>query len=115
MSTRRLALPLASSLHHIAAALSRFPVRLVHYAALARSRRSLSRLDDHLLRDIGLTRSDVTSALSSRAGEDPSVRLAATRSDRRAARRPAEGAGPAPVPRSPGMAHYIGVGAKRSL
>lgn len=39
------------------AAVVRFPRRLLALAALARSRRSLSKLDDHLLRDIGLTRS----------------------------------------------------------
>jgi uncharacterized protein YjiS (DUF1127 family) len=32
--------------------------RLVRASALARSRRPLARLDDHLLRDIGLTRAE---------------------------------------------------------
>ncbi|MFM7334091.1 MAG: DUF1127 domain-containing protein [Tabrizicola sp.] len=55
MSSRRLALPLASHFHLFVASVSRFPARLIQLAALTRSRRSLSRLDDHLLRDIGLT------------------------------------------------------------
>ena len=38
--------------------LTRLPARLMAAAALARSRRSLGRLDDHILRDIGLTRAE---------------------------------------------------------
>lgn len=33
-------------------------VRLLHALAVSRSRRALTRLDDHLLRDIGLTRDE---------------------------------------------------------
>lgn len=43
-------------------------------------------LDDRMLRDIGLSRSDVTSALAGRRREDPSLRLAAAAGERRAAR-----------------------------
>ncbi len=43
-------------------------------------------LDDRMLRDIGLTRSDVTSALAGKRSEDPSMRLAATTGERRKAR-----------------------------
>ena len=35
-----------------------FLARLRHLAALHRQRRHLARLDDHLLRDIGLTRAE---------------------------------------------------------
>ncbi|WP_137110362.1 DUF1127 domain-containing protein [Rhodobacter sp. SY28-1] len=72
MSSRRLALPLASRLHHLAATLSRFPSRLLHMAALTRSRRSLSRLDDHLLRDIGLTREEALAEAERRGWDAPS-------------------------------------------
>ena len=57
MSSRRLARPTVSRLLRLTTLLSRVPARLIYISALARSRRSLSRLDDHLLRDIGLTRS----------------------------------------------------------
>lgn len=69
MSSRRLALPVLSHLHHAAAAVARVPYRLLHLSAVARSRRSLSRLDDHLLRDIGLTRSQAA-AEAERPGWD---------------------------------------------
>jgi uncharacterized protein YjiS (DUF1127 family) len=53
MPTFRLALPTALLRP---SALLRLPARLMAASALARSRRSLGRLDDHILRDIGLTR-----------------------------------------------------------
>lgn len=56
MSSRRLDLPFASRLHQTAAFLSGLPSRLLWFSDLSRSRRGLLRLDDHLLRDIGLTR-----------------------------------------------------------
>ena len=56
MSSRRLARPTVSRLLWLTTLLARVPARLIYISALARSRRSLSRLDDHLLRDIGLTR-----------------------------------------------------------
>ena len=46
--------------------------------------------DDRALRDIGLTRSDVTGALASPADEDPSLRLARAAHERRDARRRAQ-------------------------
>lgn len=54
MSTR----PLAR--RHAAAPgfLHALPARLFALVAVARSRKGLTRLDDHLLRDIGLTRED---------------------------------------------------------
>ena len=60
-----------------------------HVAALwhaAQNRRSLSRLlewDEHMLRDIGLTQSDVRSALSTSIADDPSLRLGAISGARR--------------------------------
>ncbi len=44
-------------------------------------------LDEYLLRDIGLTRSDVSGALAVRATEDPSERLRSAADSRRAGRR----------------------------
>lgn len=44
-------------------------------------------MDDHMLRDIGLTRTDVTSALSSPVMMDPSTRLRVFAVERRAGNR----------------------------
>ena len=52
MTTFRLSRPLA------ALRLSGLPLRLARLATLSRSRHGLARLDDHLLQDIGLTRSE---------------------------------------------------------
>jgi uncharacterized protein YjiS (DUF1127 family) len=52
MTTLRLVRPLAAlRLFHL-------PTFIASRVALTRSRRSLRRLDDHLLRDIGLTRAE---------------------------------------------------------
>jgi uncharacterized protein YjiS (DUF1127 family) len=51
MSTRQLARHRAPALGF----LRTLPARLVALAAVSRSRKGLMRLDDHLLRDIGLT------------------------------------------------------------
>lgn len=54
----------------------------------ARNRRSVGRLlewDDRMLRDIGLTQSDVRSALAGRVADDPSRRLGLLSGERRAA------------------------------
>ncbi len=48
---------------------------------------TLLEFDDRMLRDIGLTRSDVASALSGRAADDPSQRLVTLREEKRLARR----------------------------
>jgi uncharacterized protein YjiS (DUF1127 family) len=72
MSTFRLALPRAASLSRLGGSLSRLPSRLLHHAALARSRRSLSLLDDHLLRDIGLTREEALAEAERPAWDAPS-------------------------------------------
>lgn len=60
MSAHRLALPLSLHLRRTGAALALLPARIRAVSALSRSRRGLARLDDHLLRDIGLTRAEAT-------------------------------------------------------
>lgn len=72
MSSRRLALPLAARVLEGATLLSRLPSRLIDFSALTRSRRSLSRLDDHLLRDIGLTRAQARAEADRRGWDAPS-------------------------------------------
>ncbi len=72
MSTHRLALPAASRLRLAVTALARLPVRVLSAAALARSRRSLARLDDHLLRDIGLTRAEAAKEAGHKTWDAPS-------------------------------------------
>ena len=60
-------------------ALARIVVRMVQQAALALKNRrqvaTLAQLDDRLLKDIGLTRSDVVAALSASLHHDPSQHL----------------------------------------
>ena len=56
----------------------------------AMNRRAIGQLaewDERMLRDIGLTRNDVTSALAGRTTEDPSTRLQVLSGERRAAER----------------------------
>ena len=72
MRARHLALPLTSRLHVAAATLVRLPLRVLSAAALARSRRGLARLDDHLLRDIGLTRTEALKEARRRDWDAPS-------------------------------------------
>lgn len=60
----------------------------------ARNRRSVNQLlswDDRMLSDIGLTQSDVRSALASRFAEDPSYRLRAFCGERKAGTRAQRG------------------------
>lgn len=52
-----------------------------------RAVRELWRLDDHMLRDIGLTRGDVAAALALPLDKDPSTRLRILAVERRAAHR----------------------------
>lgn len=52
--------------------LAGLPRRLLAAAALSRSRRSLARLDDHLLRDIGLTRAEAEAEASRGPWDAPS-------------------------------------------
>ena len=55
-----------------------------------RNRRSVAKLlewDDRMLKDIGLTRHDVTSAMATPAADDPSRHLAAFRSERKSSRK----------------------------
>ena len=52
-----------------------------------RAVRELWRVDDHMLRDIGLTRGDVAAALSLPLDKDPSTRLRVLAVERRAAHR----------------------------
>jgi uncharacterized protein YjiS (DUF1127 family) len=67
MPAHRITLPLAMFRPSV---LARLHARLLGAAALARSRRSLGRLDDHILRDIGLTR-DQAEAEAERPSWDP--------------------------------------------
>jgi len=58
MPASRLAPSLVAPLRLTLGAVARLPSRLIAVSALGRSRRSLARLDDHLLNDIGLSRSE---------------------------------------------------------
>lgn len=71
MSAHRHALPLAFRLRRTVSALARLPSRALAHAALSRSRRGLARLDDHLLRDIGLTRTEAMAEASRAAWDAP--------------------------------------------
>jgi uncharacterized protein YjiS (DUF1127 family) len=53
-------------------ALSSLTRRLLSAATLARSRRSLAHLDDHLLRDIGLSRAEAEAEASRSPWDAPS-------------------------------------------
>ncbi|MES2543198.1 MAG: DUF1127 domain-containing protein [Pseudomonadota bacterium] len=68
MPTLRLTLPLAL---FRPSALARLPALILAAEALARSRRSLGRLDDHTLRDIGLTRAEAESEARRSAWDAP--------------------------------------------
>jgi uncharacterized protein YjiS (DUF1127 family) len=70
MSTLRLILPLARPL--AALRLSRLRALIAGRIALARSRRGLRRLDDHLLRDIGLTRQEAEAEATRAVWDAPS-------------------------------------------
>jgi uncharacterized protein YjiS (DUF1127 family) len=72
MSVSHRSLPLAARLHRTGAALIRLPARALGLAALARSRRSLLKLDDHLLRDIGLTRAEALAEAERASWDAPS-------------------------------------------
>lgn len=58
MTSFRPALPLAFRPARLARLSGRLFARLLDAEALARSRRRLAHLDDHILRDIGLTRAE---------------------------------------------------------
>ncbi len=66
MSTLRLARPFA------ALRLTRLPALLAGFGTLVRSRQSLARLDDHLLRDIGVTRDEAVAEASRAPWDAPS-------------------------------------------
>jgi len=69
MSTRPIArsrVTLPSRLAHLFA-----PSRILGAAALSRSRKGLTRLDDHLLKDIGLTREEAEAEASRRIWDAP--------------------------------------------
>jgi uncharacterized protein YjiS (DUF1127 family) len=72
MATRLSVLPLAASLQRLARVLGQFPARIRKAAALSRSRRQLNLLDDHLLRDVGLTRAEALSEAERSAWDAPS-------------------------------------------
>lgn len=68
MTSFRLALPLVS---RPGRHLGRLFSRLRTAEALAKSRRRLARLDDHLLRDIGLTRTEAEAEAERSAWDSP--------------------------------------------
>lgn len=68
MTSFRLALPLVS---RPGRHLCRLFSRLRTAEALAKSRRRLARLDDHLLRDIGLTRTEAEAEAERSAWDSP--------------------------------------------
>jgi uncharacterized protein YjiS (DUF1127 family) len=76
MSALRRAFPgahaLANRLHRAGASVACIPASLLHRAALAHSRRSLLRLDDHLLHDIGLSRHEAKAEAERRGWDAPS-------------------------------------------
>lgn len=72
MSAHRLALPLSLRLRRTGSALARLPSRIFAIMALSRSRRGLARLDDHLLRDIGVTRAEAMAEADRAAWNAPS-------------------------------------------
>jgi uncharacterized protein YjiS (DUF1127 family) len=95
----------------LARAAANGPALLAKGVTLHRHRRAvrdLWRLDDHMLRDIGLTRGDVASALASPMGTDPTTRLRILAVERRAAHRAqrreaiAEAQGGRPLDGAPG-------------
>ena len=72
MSAHNPTLTLSLRLRRTGLALTRFPSRLLALSALSRSRRSVARLDDHLLRDIGITRAEAMAEASRPAWDAPS-------------------------------------------
>lgn len=67
--------PLGERVQHV---ISVSAARVAAVWQAAKNRREVNRLaewDERMLRDIGLTRNDVTSALASKFGDDPSARL----------------------------------------
>lgn len=66
MSTLHLSRPVA------ALRLASLPARLAGLATLARSRHGLRKLDDHLLRDIGLTRDEALAEANRALWDAPS-------------------------------------------
>jgi hypothetical protein len=71
MSVSHHALPLVARLHQTGAAVGRLSSRALGLSALARSRRSLLKLDEHLLRDIGLTRAEALAEAERGAWDAP--------------------------------------------
>jgi uncharacterized protein YjiS (DUF1127 family) len=55
---------LTAHLRQTGSTLTRLPARLLGLSAVARSRRGLIHLDDHLLRDIGLDRAEALAEAS---------------------------------------------------
>lgn len=71
MSASRLALPLLAHLRLAAVSVLHWPARVLSAAAMSRSRRALVHLDDHLLRDVGLTRPEAVAEAKRPAWDAP--------------------------------------------
>lgn len=71
MTSFRLALPLAVRPARLARLPGRLLARLLAAEAVARSRRRLALLDDHILRDIGLTRAEAEAEAERPAWDSP--------------------------------------------
>ena len=71
MTSFRLALPLAIRPARLARLPGRLLARLLAAEALARSRRRLALLDDHILRDIELTRAEAEAEAERPAWDSP--------------------------------------------
>jgi uncharacterized protein YjiS (DUF1127 family) len=71
LATRSSSRPLAASLHRLGRSLGTLPGRIRLAAALSRSRRRLHLLDDHLLRDVGLTRAEAMSEAAKSVWDAP--------------------------------------------
>jgi uncharacterized protein YjiS (DUF1127 family) len=71
MFTHSRIFPVAFRLRRSAAALAHLPARLHAAFAMARSRRQLATLEDHILKDIGLTRAEAHAEAKRQAWDAP--------------------------------------------
>ncbi len=77
--------PVGSALAHVLLTMSAFAVKAARAIEHRRALRQLGQLDDHMLRDIGLTRSDIRDAASEPLWRDGTQVLIARTVERRAA------------------------------